>query len=62
MRQIILDTETTGLEVKQGHRIIEIGCVELENRRKTNQHFHHSLHHIKVGLLDDMTFPKFIDR
>jgi len=41
MRQIILDTETTGLEVKQGHRIIEIGCVELENRRKTNQHFHH---------------------
>lgn len=40
MRQIVLDTETTGLEVSQGHRIIEIGCVELENRRLTGQHFH----------------------
>jgi len=39
MRQIILDTETTGLEPKQGHRIIEIGCVELKNRRKTNNHY-----------------------
>ncbi len=35
MRQIVLDTETTGLEPKQGHRIIEIGCIELNNRRKT---------------------------
>ncbi len=33
MRQVILDTETTGLEPKQGHRIIEVGCVELINRR-----------------------------
>jgi len=41
MRQIILDTETTGLEVKQDHRIIEIGCVELRNRRKTDRQFHH---------------------
>ena len=40
MRQIILDTETTGLEVKQGHRIIEIGCVELKNRRMTDHYFH----------------------
>lgn len=40
MRQIVLDTETTGLEVSQGHRIIEIGCVELENRRLTGRHFH----------------------
>ncbi len=39
MRQIVLDTETTGLEPKQGHRIIEIGCVELNNRRKTNNHY-----------------------
>ena len=39
MRQIVLDTETTGLEPKQGHRIIEIGCVELTNRRKTNNHY-----------------------
>ncbi len=41
MRQIVLDTETTGLEVSQGHRIIEIGCVELQNRRLTGRHFHH---------------------
>lgn len=40
MRQVVLDTETTGLEWEQGHRIIEIGCVELINRRKTEQTFH----------------------
>lgn len=40
MRQIVLDTETTGLEYKLGHRIIEIGCVELRNRRKTERYFH----------------------
>ncbi len=40
LRQILLDTETTGLEPKHGHRIIEIGCVEIVNRRKTDQHFH----------------------
>ncbi len=40
MRQIVLDTETTGLEASQGHRIIEIGCVELENRRLTGNHYH----------------------
>ncbi len=40
MRQIVLDTETTGLEPKQGHRIIEIGCVELNNRRKTHHQYH----------------------
>lgn len=39
-RQIVLDTETTGLEPKQGHRIIEIGCVELVNRRLTGRHYH----------------------
>ncbi|MCG8380355.1 MAG: 3'-5' exoribonuclease, partial [Proteobacteria bacterium] len=43
MRQIVLDTETTGLEPKQGHRIIEIGCVEIINRRKTDKHFHQYL-------------------
>lgn len=40
MRQIVLDTETTGLEVVQGHRIIEIGCVELVNRKLTGNHYH----------------------
>ena len=39
-RQIVLDTETTGLNPKDGHRIIEIGCVELVNRRLTQNHFH----------------------
>jgi DNA polymerase-3 subunit epsilon len=39
-RVIILDTETTGLEPKQGHRIIEVGCVELINRRFTGNNFH----------------------
>ncbi len=40
MRQVVLDTETTGLEASAGHRIIEIGCVELENRRPTKRTFH----------------------
>ncbi len=39
-RQIILDTETTGLNARLGDRILEIGCVELLNRRMTNNHFH----------------------
>ena len=43
MRQIFLDTETTGLEHKLGHRIIEVGCIEMVNRRLTNRHFHHYL-------------------
>ncbi len=40
MRQIVLDTETTGLEPSQGHRIIEIGCVEMDSRRVTAKTFH----------------------
>lgn len=43
MRQVVLDTETTGLDPLQGHRIIEIGCVEIENRRLTGRHFHRYL-------------------
>ncbi len=43
MRQVVLDTETTGLEAEQGHRIIEIGCVELLNRRITGRVFHRYL-------------------
>ncbi len=41
MRQIILDTETTGLEPGQGHRIIEIGCLEVKDRRRTERHLHY---------------------
>jgi DNA polymerase III subunit epsilon len=43
MRQIILDTDTTGLEAAQDHRIIEIGCLELVSRRPTGRHFHRYL-------------------
>ncbi|HXS74323.1 MAG TPA: DNA polymerase III subunit epsilon [Rhodanobacteraceae bacterium] len=43
MRQIVLDTETTGLEAGRGHRIIEIGCVELVERRLTGRTFHRYL-------------------
>jgi DNA polymerase III subunit epsilon len=43
MRQIVLDVETTGLDAAAGHRIIEIGCVEMLNRRPTGQKFHRYL-------------------
>jgi DNA polymerase-3 subunit epsilon len=72
MRQIFLDTETTGLEHKLGHRIIEIACVEMSNRRLTNRHFHRYLnpdreidagaqavHGISRDFLQDK--PHFID-
>lgn len=72
LRQIVLDTETTGLEPKHGHRIIEIGCVEIVNRRKTDKHFHQYLnpdreiddgafnvHGISTEFLSDK--PRFAD-
>ena len=72
MRQIFLDTETTGLEHKHGHRIIEIGCVEMRNRRLTHHHFHRYLnpdrdidagalavHGINLEFLQDK--PRFTD-
>jgi DNA polymerase III subunit epsilon len=72
MRQIVLDVETTGLEVSAGHRIIEIGCVEILNRRPTGQKFHRFLnpereidagalavHGIELASL--MQAPKFAD-
>ncbi|MAA63435.1 MAG: DNA polymerase III subunit epsilon [Alteromonadaceae bacterium] len=40
MRQIVLDTETTGIDPEQGHRIIEIGCVEMMERKLTGRHYH----------------------
>ena len=40
MRQVVLDTETTGLEVREGHRLIEIGCVELIDRKPTGRQLH----------------------
>jgi DNA polymerase-3 subunit epsilon len=43
VRQIVLDTETTGLELADGHRIIEIGCIELLHRRPTGRHWHRYL-------------------
>jgi DNA polymerase-3 subunit epsilon len=75
MRQIVLDTETTGLEVSQGHRIIEIGCVELVNRKLTGNHFHQYINpHREIDqgaievhgitndfLADKPTFPAIAD-
>ena len=55
MRQIVLDTETTGLELAQNHRIIEIGCIELVSRRISASEFHHYLNperDIDAGALD----------
>ncbi|MGR9099921.1 MAG: DNA polymerase III subunit epsilon [Gammaproteobacteria bacterium] len=55
MRQVILDTETTGLNPEEGHRIIEIGCVELVNRRLTDRRFHVYLNpdrHIDEGAIE----------
>jgi DNA polymerase-3 subunit epsilon len=40
MKEIVLDTETTGISIKEGHRIVEIGCIELENLIPTNNKFH----------------------
>lgn len=72
MRQIVLDTETTGLEPKQGHRIIEIGCVEVIDRRITDNRYHQyinpereidegaiEVHGISRAFLADK--PRFVD-
>ena len=40
MKEVVLDTETTGISIKDGHRIVEIGCVELENLIPTKNRFH----------------------
>jgi DNA polymerase-3 subunit epsilon len=51
MRQIVLDTETTGLQVEEGHRIIEIGCIELINRKLTGRRYHQYIN--PERLIDD---------
>lgn len=54
-RQVVLDTETTGLEISEGHRIIEIGCIEIVARRPTGRRFHHYVRpdrHIDPGALE----------
>jgi DNA polymerase-3 subunit epsilon len=72
MRQVILDTETTGLEVQRGHRVIEIGCVELVQRRPTGRTFHHYLNPDRAidegaravtGISDDFLLdkPRFVE-
>ena len=40
MKEVVLDTETTGISTKEGHRIVEIGCIELENLIPTKNRFH----------------------
>ena len=55
LRQIVLDTETTGLSVEEGHRVIEIGCLEIRDRRLTGQKFHRYLNperEIDAGALE----------
>ena len=41
MKEIVLDTETTGINVKEGHRIVEIGCIEIDNLIPTKNRFHY---------------------
>jgi DNA polymerase-3 subunit epsilon len=72
MRQVVLDTETTGLEAKEGHRIIEVGAIEVVGRRITERRFHHyvnperdsdegalAVHGLTRNFLEDK--PKFPD-
>ncbi|MGE5470851.1 MAG: DNA polymerase III subunit epsilon [Bacteroidota bacterium] len=72
MRQVVLDTETTGLDPRSGHRIIEVACIEMVNRRLTGRHLHRytnpereidegaqAVHGISLEFLADK--PKFAD-
>lgn len=73
MREIIFDTETTGLDPRDGHRLVEIGCIELIDRRETGRNFHayfhperdmpmeaEAVHGLSIGFLSDK--PKFAER
>ena len=61
LRQIILDTETTGLDVRAGHRVIEIGCIELINRRFTGKEFHTYLNPDRAVSYTHLTLPTNIE-
>ena len=52
MREIVFDTETTGLDPRVGHRLVEIGCVELVNRCETGRTFHSSALTRDLTLMD----------
>lgn len=73
MREIIFDTETTGLDPRDGHRLVEIGCIELVDRRETGRSFHayfhperdmpmeaEAVHGLSIGFLSDK--PRFAER
>jgi DNA polymerase-3 subunit epsilon len=73
MREIIFDTETTGLDPRGGHRLVEIGCIELVDRRETGRSFHgyfhperdmpieaEAVHGLSIGFLSDK--PRFAER
>lgn len=73
MREIIFDTETTGLDPQSGHRLVEIGCIELVDRRETGQNFHayfhpdrdmpaeaEAIHGLSMAFLADK--PRFAER
>jgi DNA polymerase III subunit epsilon len=73
MREIIFDTETTGLDPKSGHRLVEIGCIELVDRRETGNNFHayfhperdmpaeaEAVHGLSITFLSDK--PRFAER
>ena len=65
MREIVLDTETTGLDPYQGHRLIEVGCIELLNRIPSGQTFHHYINPDRdvngVGLIYFANYVSFMD-
>ena len=59
MKEIVLDTETTGISVKEGHRIVEIGCIELDNLVPTKKKFHCYLNEINQILRYELSIFYF---
>ena len=55
MRYIILDTETTGLDPNQGHKLVEVGAVEMIDRQLTGKHFHHYLNPERESVVATVT-------